>query len=180
MPTPHQIRVREFMKLAGQDTPDEPTEMSPQTRVLRSNLILEEALETIEALGVAVYVNGFPLQLGNRVVLRVIRAMNWINFVDGCADISVVTTGSLVAAGVDDEPVLEEVDKANLRKFGPGSYRREDGKWMKPPDFTPPDIESAIAIGDITGTKVAMSPEFEVNETPTDEIVTTPTRRTKK
>jgi len=52
----------------------------------------------------------------------------------------VVTIGTLIAFGVDDEPVLEEVDQANLRKFGPGSYERDDGKWIKPPDWTPPDI----------------------------------------
>ena len=34
----------------------------------------------------------------------------------------------------------KEVDQANLRKFGPGSYERDDGKWIKPPDWTPPDI----------------------------------------
>jgi len=67
--------------------------------------------------------------------------------VDGCADISVVTIGTLIAFGVDDEPVLEEVDSANLRKFGPGGYRREDGKWMKPPDWTAPDIGGAIKRG---------------------------------
>ena len=64
--------------------------------------------------------------------------------VDGCADISVVTVGTLIAFGVDDEPVLREVDEANLRKFAPGSYMREDGKWMKPPNWTPPDIDGVL------------------------------------
>jgi len=32
------------------------------------------------------------------------------------------------------------VDENNLTKFGPGSYKREDGKWMKPPDFVGPDL----------------------------------------
>jgi predicted HAD superfamily Cof-like phosphohydrolase len=70
-----------------------------------------------------------------------------VEVVDGCADISVVTIGTLIAFGVDDETVLEEVDASNLRKFEPGSYRREDGKWIKPPSWTPPDIEGAIERG---------------------------------
>jgi predicted HAD superfamily Cof-like phosphohydrolase len=68
-----------------------------------------------------------------------------VEIVDGCADVIVVTTGTLSACGVADSAVQNEVDQANLRKFGPGSYKREDGKWMKPPDFRPPDIEAVLA-----------------------------------
>ena len=28
-----------------------------------------------------------------------------------------------------------------MTKFGPGGYKREDGKWCKPPDFIHPDDE---------------------------------------
>jgi len=36
------------------------------------------------------------------------------------------------------------MDNANLRKFGKGSYRRADGKWVKPPNFRGPDIQGVI------------------------------------
>ena len=127
------------MQLAGQDTPDTVQIPDRATCRLRAKLILEEAFETVTALGIRLEHNGKNLAFdqidfvdGGEVDLE--------GVVDGCADISVVTIGTLVAFGVEDVPVLEEVDRANLRKFGPGSYAREDGKWMKPPDWVPPDV----------------------------------------
>lgn len=139
------------MQKASQETPGEITIPNTDVRILRAKLILEEALETIEALGVAVYLrpkpNADPALTGRYAGEFVFYSDGDVNLegvVDGCADISVVTVGTLIAFGVDDEPVLEEVDRANLRKFGPGGYRREDGKWMKSPDWYPPDVLGAM------------------------------------
>ncbi len=146
MPTPHYDRVKEFMQKVGQDTPEGAIVPDEKIRILRAKLILEEALETVAAMGVTVHTNGHEITeegLGYAAP----NAVDLKEVVDGCADISVVTIGTLIAFGVDDEPVLEEVDASNLRKFGEGSYRREDGKWMKPPGWTPPDIMGAIDKG---------------------------------
>lgn len=149
MPTPHYQRVKEFMQKVGQDTPSRLTTPEEKTRILRAKLILEEALETVTAMGVEVRVGGEDGAVIEEGVLNYAAPgdVDLVEVVDGCADISVVTTGTLIAFGVDDEPVLEEVDESNLRKFEPGSYRREDGKWMKPPGWTPPDIIGAIGRG---------------------------------
>lgn len=146
MPTPHYQRIKEFMQKAGQDTPEGAIEPDAETRILRAKLILEEALETVEALGVRVHANGHEI-LEDDLHYTSDGPFDLEMVVDGCADISVVTIGTLIAIGVDDEPVLEEVDAANLRKFGEGGYRREDGKWMKPPDWTAPDIMAAVDRG---------------------------------
>ena len=137
------------MQKVGQDTPDQLTTPSDKIRILRAKLILEEALETVHAMGVEVRADG---ELGKPVQEETLHysasgEVDVVEVVDGCADISVVTIGTLIAFGVDDEPVLEEVDASNLRKFEPGSYRREDGKWIKPPGWTPPDISAAINRG---------------------------------
>jgi predicted HAD superfamily Cof-like phosphohydrolase len=136
MPTPHYDRIKSFMQKAGQDTPAQPIIPDDETRVLRAKLILEEALETIRGLGVRVEFD----DKGEPISFVPSGTFHMEEVVDGCADISVVTIGTLIAIGVDDEPILEEVDQANLRKFGPGGRRRADGKWLKPPDWTPPDI----------------------------------------
>lgn len=143
MTTPHYDRVKEFMQKADQDTPDTLTVPDAVTRMLRAKLILEEALETIGALGVRATVPGGPLLIEG-VIWEESGGADVEGVVDGCADLSVVTVGTLISFGVKDEPVLREVDAANLRKFGPGGYRREDGKWMKPPNWTPPNIMEAI------------------------------------
>ena len=137
------------MQKVGQDTPERLTIPDADVRILRAKLILEEALETVHAMGIEVRAggpDGVPLEEG-RLRYAASGAVNHVEVVDGCADISVVTIGTLIAFGVDDETVLEEVDASNLRKFEPGSYRREDGKWIKPPSWTPPDIEGAIERG---------------------------------
>lgn len=134
------------MQKVGQDTPEGAVIPDEKTRILRAKLILEEALETVAALGVAVHVNGQEV-IEEGLAYSAPNEVDLKEVVDGCADISVVTIGTLIAFGVDDEPVLEEVDASNLRKFGEGSYRREDGKWMKPPGWTPPDIMGAIGKG---------------------------------
>ena len=146
MPTPHYNRVKTFMQKVGQDTPEIATIPDEKIRILRAKLILEEALETVDALGVSVEIEGTPLtEEGLRYSAP--GEVDLKEVVDGCADISVVTIGTLISFGIDDEPVLQEVDASNLRKFSEGSYRRDDGKWMKPPGWTPPDIMAAIDNG---------------------------------
>ncbi|MDX1739794.1 MAG: hypothetical protein R3178_00810 [Rhodothermales bacterium] len=137
------------MQKVGQATPAEPEIPDESIRILRAKLILEEALETITALGVEVSAesDGRTVTVNDPSTELHFTAGGEVDLegvVDGCADISVVTVGTLISFGVDDEPVLREVDEANLRKFEPGSYMRDDGKWMKPPHWTPPDIEGVL------------------------------------
>ncbi len=146
MPTPHYNRVKTFMQKVGQDTPEIATIPDEKIRILRAKLILEEALETVDALGVSVEIEGTPL-IEEGLQYSAPGDVDLKEVVDGCADISVVTIGTLISFGIDDDPVLQEVDASNLRKFSEGSYRRDDGKWMKPPGWTPPDIMGAIDSG---------------------------------
>jgi predicted HAD superfamily Cof-like phosphohydrolase len=141
MRSKHQRRIEDFMLLAGQEVKYFPRIPTDEIRKLRATLIFEEARETLDALGFGVEITGphpkdFNLIGG--------ETCNIIEVADGCADISVVTIGTLSAFGISDKPLLKEVDESNLRKFGPGGYRREDGKWIKPPDWKSPDIEGVL------------------------------------
>jgi predicted HAD superfamily Cof-like phosphohydrolase len=133
--TQHQLRINEFMRLAGQELPDKPCVPSFEVRKLRARLILEEALETIHALGFQV-LDGMHIAPSGEP--------NLIEIIDGCCDVSVVTIGTLSACGIPDGVFLNEVDQSNLRKFGPGGRRREDGKWLKSSDWVPPDIAGIL------------------------------------
>jgi predicted HAD superfamily Cof-like phosphohydrolase len=150
----HINAVREFMRRAGQQIPRHPVVPDVDTRVLRAKLIMEEALETITALGVQVR---RPLRSGgsvssytelllraNDLIFEACLPVDLVEVADGCADIIVVTTGTALACGIDLEPVQQMVDKSNLAKFGPGGYRRDDGKWIKPPDWEAPPIEDEL------------------------------------
>ena len=137
------------MQKVGQDTPEKLTVPPADVRTLRARLILEEALETIHAMGVTVRAGGLsgPVIEERHLHFDVTDDVDPVEVADGCAEISVVTIGTLISFGIDDEPLLEEVDASNLRKFEPGSYRRDDGKWIKPPGWTPPDIRGAMERG---------------------------------
>lgn len=150
--TDHYRQVHEFMEKAGQEVPAKPFIPDQKTRILRARLILEEALETIHALGVnALIANDVFTAPGSRKLVEMSqieftcpREMDLVEVVDGCCDIKVVTTGTLIAIGVQDAEVQREVDESNLRKFGPGGYRNEHGKWIKPPDWVKPNLASII------------------------------------
>lgn len=128
------MMVDEFMRLAKQEIPEKPIEPSEEVRLLRAKLIYEEALETINALGVSIINNEF----------KITGPFDMVEVVDGCCDLKVVTTGTLTAIGVDDIDVQLEVDKNNLDKFGPGHSIREDGKLIKPPNHQPPNIRQIL------------------------------------
>jgi predicted HAD superfamily Cof-like phosphohydrolase len=140
--TQHQINVEKFMAKAGQECPLWPTMPGDEIRLLRAKLILEEALETIHALG---FYQCDPKPFVDEFFLQAARVEPClIEVVDGCCDLKVVTTGTLSACGLPDVPFQDAIDQNNLAKFGPGSYRRDDGKWVKPPDHKAPDIGRMI------------------------------------
>ncbi len=136
----HQIAVEAFMRYAGQYRPPKPCEPITEVRALRARLILEEAFETVNALGFDVYIRHEPgvVNFCQLELKGSPTGFNLVEAVDGCCDLKVVTTGTLSAMGVADDAVQNIVDAANLRKFGPGSYKDANGKWQKPPDFVPP------------------------------------------
>lgn len=138
--TPHYQRVRAFIKKmnhTNQPAPSTPAVPSQEVRQLRVKLAFEEFMELAAGLGVEVLANGRPLE-HYEVTYRDTGAFDWQQVIDGCADVSVINTGTLIACGVPDKKVLEIVDEANLAKFGPGHSFRDDGKLLKPADWVPP------------------------------------------
>lgn len=140
MKTEHQQRIEAFMRKACQTVPTKPTMPDAAIRVGRARLIFEECMETIEALGCELVL------LNGEFVVRNdwLKQPSMVETIDGCIDISVVTIGTLSALGVPDQPFLEEVDAANLRKFEGDAHIDQHGKWIKPTGFKPPDIEGVL------------------------------------
>ena len=150
--SPSMQQIADFMKLAGQEVPEQPTIPSDEVRLLRARLILEEALETIErGLGLKVL---HLMDDGERyrvhfddLSFEVVGEPDIVELVDGCCDLEVVTKGTLLAFGVRDHVPQRLVNDNNLEKFGPGGRRDADtGKWLKPPGHKPPDIAHALRL----------------------------------
>lgn len=151
----HQLLVESFMLRANQEVPvlsfldsftlsEEEKERTHKMRLLRAKLIFEEAIETIYALGFTIsYLEEggeSPQELDfEGISLAPITGteISLIDIIDGCGDIKVVTTGTLSAFGLPDEPFQEIVDNSNLTKFREGYSIREDGKVIKSPNYVP-------------------------------------------
>jgi predicted HAD superfamily Cof-like phosphohydrolase len=146
--TQHQLRVEKMMRGFGQEVPEKPletTSVPDELRVLRARLIMEECLETI--------IDGLRVEItdwgGNVVKFDGLHfetlecPVNMIEFADGCADVSVVTIGSLSAFGIKDAQLLREVDANNQAKINTAK-EDEHGKWIKHPDHKAPDIAGVL------------------------------------
>ncbi len=58
------------------------------------------------------------------------------------ADLLYVVYGTAVSLGIDMEPVFKEVHRSNMSKVG--GHKRHDGKWVKPPTYSPASLEAII------------------------------------
>lgn len=135
--THEQQQVKQWMTKFEQETPDRPTIPSESVRRLRAELILEEALETIGALGFELAntsgsmvwtdqlkPHGFPVTL--------------VGIADGLGDSKVVVDGTGVACGLDLEPIFVEIMRSNESKM-----------W------------TTVEVRDVTGPKIEIGPDWE-------------------
>lgn len=157
---PGQKRVLEFHRAFGQLAPEKFTPLrDPKVLELRCKLLLEEVLEFCAAAGVRVY-NSSPdycnrisdigdLELVHDIIFRgagVGNEPNDVAMADALGDIKYVNDGTAVCMGLDLEPVTAEIHRSNMSKLNVDGkpIKREDGKCLKGPNYSPPDIESVI------------------------------------
>lgn len=142
-------------------TDSPPTEMEVR---LRCKLIIEEAFEFAEAC-LTIFPAVIPddsqprkapitlprTSLSNLKAnaIRMITDPEWYyvdvdlpEAADALADLAYVTEGGWLTFGIDPQPVLDEVHRANISKVGGG--KDAEGKKLKPPGWTPPDIARVL------------------------------------
>lgn len=119
------------------------TSIEMRDRELRAKLIMEEACETIAAMGFEVEASiWYPLdEYDGDLLLNVeYDAKQDIDgAIDGLCDLLYVTYGTAVAWGVRIDPFFDEVHRANMTKLA--GEKREDGKQLKPEGWVPPRIK---------------------------------------
>jgi len=148
-------QVSEFHRLGEHLIAKSPSIPNQETILLRAALVAEEAFELLDAL--------LPGQTGLQGRLSKAKANldllfseirdgfvrqteppNLIELADACADLDYVVEGTRLTFGINGKPIADAVHLANLAKFGPGSYKKPNGKIGKPPDWKPPDIEAEL------------------------------------
>lgn len=134
-----QQQVREFHYKFGHPVGETP---AFSRQALRSDLILEEAIETAVA---TVGTEQAILQLEYKLAeLRgaPAKAPDLVEAIDGKCDLLYVTFGAAIEEGVDLQPFFDEVHRTNMLKVGGAT--RADGKTLKPEGWKPPRIAQML------------------------------------
>jgi len=113
--------VIDFHRAFGVAVRDSPGDPGHDVAHLRTDLIMEECDELLDG----------------------IKRRDMEAIADGAIDLIYVTLGALAAFGIDPGPVWDAVHAANMAKLG--GPVRQDGKRMKPPGWTPPDVAGCLA-----------------------------------
>lgn len=133
-------QVRDFFAIAEQAPGEVPHVPDEATVRFRIRLVAEEFSELLDAI-FGLDASGLPATAGlwRTIVDRYPIQANLPEIADACADLDYVVAGLRVAFGIDGEPIARLVHAANMAKAC-GPKRESDGKRLKPPGWTPPDI----------------------------------------
>lgn len=123
----HQLSVEHNMRNMLQDCPTKPGIPPEAVRVLRAELLLEECLETIAALGISVHMELKPgILTGERLGVTISKESEFTyhacgpvdltQIADGLADMEYVELGTAIACGLWLEPFFQEVHRSNMTK----------------------------------------------------------------
>lgn len=117
--------VREFHETYDLARGDNPALPDESLRQLRIDLLREEMDE---------YITG---ETNDDIV----------EIADALADIIYIACGTAVAYGIPLDRVFAEVHRSNMSKLGEDGkpIYREDGKVLKGPNYTPPDVKGILA-----------------------------------
>lgn len=147
----HDTPVVEFHEAFGAPVAWHPTHIPRERQLLRLKLILEELIELADALGFVLMqsvndVNKFEFL--HREAGGYTTSVDLVEVADALTDIRYVTDGACVEFGLPGEKLLREVHRSNMSKLGDDGkpILREDGKILKGPNFTPPDLRTIIEL----------------------------------
>lgn len=118
--------VKNFMETFGQEVKTEPEWPDIETQKLRVELIVEELSELEDAN----------------------EEQDLVAVADALTDILYVTYGAGHAYGIDLDACFKEVQRSNMSKLGEDGepIYREDGKVLKGPNFSEPDLKSVLQL----------------------------------
>lgn len=134
------------MVKAQQATPNGPLVAPVDVLELRVKLIAEELCEFAEAVAITMAAVS-TRESSNAVFAKRLDSntaeVDLVKAYDAILDLLVVVIGAAVALGLDIEPGWQEVHRSNMSKFLDG-YRREDGKWVKGPSYSPAELKPIL------------------------------------
>lgn len=110
---------------------------------LRLRLVVEECFEFVDS---CVDVDAPTTTIFNALLKIIDTAplkVDLPNVADALGDIDYVVEGSRLEFGISGAPIAAEIHRSNLMKIG--GPTSPEGKKLKPPGWTPPDIIGELA-----------------------------------
>jgi predicted HAD superfamily Cof-like phosphohydrolase len=148
--------VREFFVTVGQPIPDRPIIPDDRTFRFRIRMVAEEFCEMLRAAfgptatDESALVDPKPWVHIDSIERDLMTFVKWapicVDFpelVDAWGDLDYVVAGARIACGVNGRPFGWLIHGANMKKAD-GPVRESDGKRLKPPGWTPPDIAGEL------------------------------------
>ena len=84
--------------------------------------------------------------------LEAVKNDDLIEVADALADQLYILLGTMVSHGMQDviEDIFDEVHRSNMSKLGAGGkpIYREDGKILKGPNYSPPNVSKYLSVTD--------------------------------
>ena len=117
----------------------------PERVRLRAKLISEEFFEVLQAMfNEERFEDQFAeaYAMVETIIIQAPVCVDMPSLADGFGDLDYVVEGSRLEFGIDGDPVADEIQRTNMAKVG--GPVREDGKRLKPPGWTPPDIVGVL------------------------------------
>jgi len=124
----HFEMVRDFMNAFGQEVKTKTEMPDKETQVLRYALIHEELNEFVDAM----------------------KKEDLVEVADALTDLLYVVYGAGHAFGIDLDKTFAEVQRSNMSKLGEDGkpIYRDDGKVLKGPNFSEPQLKECLNLGD--------------------------------
>lgn len=120
-----QAAVLEFHRIYGVEIRQTPVTSIPENlHILRLGLHEEEHGELVDAF----------------------NQDNIVEVADALADLVYIAYGTAISLGINLDKVIEEVHRSNMSKLNTDGrpIYREDGKVLKGPNYTPPEIRKVL------------------------------------
>lgn len=154
------LLVRQFHQAFGHPVREKPMLPSRLLAELRVRIIAEELSELARALNVRLRMEVYPPSPAGADVLEVrcLEARSEFRYLvaaaDALGDLDYVVQGTNVALGIPAYAVVYEVHRSNMSKLGSNNrpLYRHDGKVLKGPNYTPPDLSSILSAAGRIGT----------------------------
>lgn len=148
----HDTPVREFHEVFGHPVSHDPRQTPAiGVRVLRVQMLASELVELARAMGVSLKVDTAHAGDEDSCVACTddgTRKYDPIEAADALGDLRYIVDGGNLVCGFPGEIVLAEIHRSNMSKLGPDGrpIKREDGKILKGPNYTKPNIAKAIGL----------------------------------